>query len=715
MYGPTETTIWSSVSLVEAEGPVTIGKPIGNTQMYILDDNLNPAPLGVPGELCIGGDGLADGYFNRDELTADKFIPHPFADDGSRIYKTGDLARYLPNGDIECLGRNDHQVKIRGYRMELGEIETALTAHPAVKESVVTAHEYREGDTRLVAYVMTDSSGITEAQIEKWKGEHLDQWKDLWEGAYVDGGEVPDPRFNISGWNSSYDGQAIPASDMRAWVDSTAERILSYTPQRALEIGAGTGLFVSRIAPHTSAFVATDFSPASVSAIEQLHNRYDDLKQVSALQCAADQLDALAEQRFDTVIINSVAQYFPDAAYMQRVLNGLIDRIDDGGRIFLGDIRNLALLQTFHTSVQSSQAEASDTLEELGQRIRQRVEQEEELLFDAAFFAGLKQQLNNSRIRSVSLQLKDGEQRNELVSFRYDVVIHIGSDNAAAAKPEQLDWQTAGMSPEQLQDRIAGLQGDGLLVTNIPDRRITAETQLTAYLAQEPSLTSGEALARIDNNSGIEPAALFAMAEAAGVRVESIATTAGYMNFWFAPKDCTSTGGLLPCINTDAIQANDPMAGRLQRSLVPELRDSLKQRLPDYMVPGVYSLLEEFPLTPNGKIDRKALPVPEGQITQTYVPPESDTEKSLTAIWEDILSAGQVGIDDDFFDLGGHSLLATQLISRIRDGLNVNLPLNALFETPTVRGLASAVDTLHWALNEETTFAEDADIEEIEL
>jgi len=712
MYGPTETTIWSSVAKIEREGPVTIGKPIGNTQMYILDDNLNPVPNGVPGELCIGGDGLAVGYFNRDELTAEKFIPNPFG--AGRIYKTGDLARYLPDGDIECLGRNDHQVKVRGYRMELGEIESALTAHPAVKESVVTAHEYREGDTRLVAYVVTDENGITDEQIEQWKGEHLEQWKDLWEGAYVEGGEVVDPRFNISGWNSSFSGEPIPAEDMRAWVDSTVARIEALKPRRVLEIGAGTGLFVSRVAPGTEAYVATDFSPASITAIQGLAERYDDLSHVEAVQAPADDLSALGDKKFDTVIINSVVQYFPDAAYLKNVLNELAGRIENGGRIFIGDVRNLSQLQYFHTAVQMAHAVAddkqADTLEQLSQRIRQRVEQEEELLFNAAFFEEL--QKNNPRISSVSYQIKDNGQYNELTGFRFDVTLHIVG-SAVTASPQTVDWQTHNVSFDTLAGIVADAGDSGVLITNIPDGRLARETVLTGLLSSSPEMTVGDACKQLGTaDDSITPAGFFALCAANNWQAETIATNAGYFNAWIGTQ--SGSAGLGSLLTGEELH-NDPMAGRLQRSLVPALRDSLKQRLPDYMVPGVYSILEDFPLTPNGKIDRKALPVPEAQITQSYVPPESDTEKALAAIWEDILGIGQVGIDDDFFDLGGHSLLATQLISRIRDGLNVNLPLNALFESPTVRGLTQAVETLNWALNEEPGFADDADVEEIEF
>jgi amino acid adenylation domain-containing protein len=156
MYGPTETTIWSTTCKIEStSGPVSIGRPLANTQVYLLDVALNPVPVGIVGELHIGGDGLARGYLNRPELTAQKFIPHPFSNDpDKRIYKTGDLARYLPDGTIECLGRNDDQVKIRGFRIELGEIESVLRQHPSVRESVVVAQQDISSQRQLVAYIV---------------------------------------------------------------------------------------------------------------------------------------------------------------------------------------------------------------------------------------------------------------------------------------------------------------------------------------------------------------------------------------------------------------------------------------------------------------------------------------------------------------------------------------------------------------------------------
>ncbi|MCB0566208.1 MAG: amino acid adenylation domain-containing protein, partial [Phaeodactylibacter sp.] len=154
MYGPTETTIWSSVLKLEANQRISIGKPIGNTCMYVLSSDLAVLPPGITGELYIGGAGLARGYLNNPELTAEKFIPHPFRE-GERLYKTGDLARWLPDGNIEFLGRIDHQLKIRGHRIEAGEIEQALLQHPAIQSAVVVGEEM-EQSKELVAYLVVE-------------------------------------------------------------------------------------------------------------------------------------------------------------------------------------------------------------------------------------------------------------------------------------------------------------------------------------------------------------------------------------------------------------------------------------------------------------------------------------------------------------------------------------------------------------------------------
>ncbi|HSF40969.1 MAG TPA: amino acid adenylation domain-containing protein [Thermoanaerobaculia bacterium] len=154
LYGPTETTIWSTVHPVLPGQRLSIGRPIANTQAYVLDRSGAPQPPGVPGELLLGGQGVARGYLARPDLTAERFVPNPFGGAGSRLYRTGDLARFRPDGDLEYLGRLDHQVKVRGFRIELGEIESALGRHPAVAQAVVSAVAGREGEARLAAYLV---------------------------------------------------------------------------------------------------------------------------------------------------------------------------------------------------------------------------------------------------------------------------------------------------------------------------------------------------------------------------------------------------------------------------------------------------------------------------------------------------------------------------------------------------------------------------------
>lgn len=172
MYGPTETTIWSTLHHLQADGHANIGKPIANTQIYIVDQKLRPVPIGAPGELCIAGDGLAKGYWNKPDITAEKFVANPFSKN-SKLYRTGDLARWRADGTIDYLGRIDHQVKIRGFRIELGEIEAQLNRHPAIRDGVVVAKSHDEAQ-HLVGYYTTKSSKELEPQsLRKHLKEHL--------------------------------------------------------------------------------------------------------------------------------------------------------------------------------------------------------------------------------------------------------------------------------------------------------------------------------------------------------------------------------------------------------------------------------------------------------------------------------------------------------------------------------------------------------------
>ncbi len=212
LYGPTEAAIdvtcWKCENYPSSAVTVPIGRPIANIQIYLLDRYLNPVPIGITGELHIGGVGLAKGYLNNPELTTEKFIPHPFNNKpGARLYKTGDKARYLPDGNIEFLGRIDYQVKIRGFRIELGEIEAVLNQHPAVRETVVTAQKDELGNQRLIAYVVANNPSLQINQLRSFLQEKLPEY--MLPSAFVMLEAMPLTP------NGKLDRRALPAPDQQ--------------------------------------------------------------------------------------------------------------------------------------------------------------------------------------------------------------------------------------------------------------------------------------------------------------------------------------------------------------------------------------------------------------------------------------------------------------------------------------------------------------------
>ncbi|MEB0260688.1 MULTISPECIES: amino acid adenylation domain-containing protein [unclassified Mucilaginibacter] len=215
MYGPTETTIWSTLKLITNDSEITIGKPVANTSVYILSETLGIVPDGEIGEIVIGGDGVAVGYLNRPELNTEKFVSNPFSGiQGDKMYRTGDLGKIISDGEIQCLGRIDHQVKIRGYRIELEEIEHALGKQPCVKQAVVIAREDLPGDPRLAAYIVLAAEGGEtldfKSLTEQWQRELL---------AALPEYMVPDDFVEMetmpSTPNGKIDRKALPKPDYR--------------------------------------------------------------------------------------------------------------------------------------------------------------------------------------------------------------------------------------------------------------------------------------------------------------------------------------------------------------------------------------------------------------------------------------------------------------------------------------------------------------------
>nr|WP_084271280.1 non-ribosomal peptide synthetase [Mycobacterium avium] len=690
-YGPSETTIWVTCARLTAGQPVRIGAPIPGVCARVLDGWLKPVPVGVVGELYLSGPALGHGYLGRVDLTAERFVANPFGGPGERMYRTGDLVRWTPEGTLDYLGRADNQIKLRGQRIELGEIENTLLGCPQVTQAAVTVQDSAAG-SQLVAYVTLDH-GPSDADVrhDTDDADDVAQWQHLYDDLY--GADLA-ATFgeDFRGWNSSYTGEPIPLQEMAEWRSATVDRIMSLRPRRVLEIGAGSGLLLSQIAPRCDRYVATDFSAVAIDnlarSMEQLQLPWRD--RVEVLTQPAHVTDGLPPGRFDTIVINSVVQYFPNAGYLADVIDNALELLAPGGSLFIGDVRNHALQGAFQTGIALARGGGADAAE-IRQRVRHAMLGETELLLAPEFFTNWAD--SRPAAAGLDIQLKRGLSDNELNRYRYDVVIHKAPApvRSVAAAPT---WSWTDCTDcAGLRDQLAARRPAVVRVTDIPQAGVIDDVRVEAALAAGLPVADALAAAGSDTAAAVAEE-LHRVGEATGYRVAvTWGAQPGILSAVFVQDGDQAAEPLTDLYLPPAgarqrtRHANDPRAN----TKIAQVRERLNAWLPEYMVPTHIVALDEFPMTTSGKLDRKALPAPDYQDADRYRAPSTAVEEILVGIYGQVLGLERVGVDDSFFDLGGDSLSAMRLIAAVNASLNTDLGVRTVFEAPTAAELALRV------------------------
>jgi amino acid adenylation domain-containing protein/FkbM family methyltransferase len=607
-YGPTETTVGVLThklprplasernTALETEATLPLGRPLANTAVYLLDRHLRLVPVGAVGEVYIGGAGVSRGYLNRPDLTAEKFIPHPFSEaEGARLYRTGDMGRYLAEGNVEFLGRIDKQVKLRGYRIELGEIEAALRTHEAVRDAAVVVSA-REGEAqRLLGYVVLERKYLEVIDGRRRYG-------------------LPNGMAIVQQNKNETDYQYREIFTQESYL---RHGITLKKDMCVFDVGANIGMF--------TLFIGERCPRARIYAFEPIAEVCHSLRinaELYGTEVKVFEYGISDEEREETFtfyprqsMMSGVSEY-ADAAYEKEVV-----KLSMRNEQQQGHAEGMELLL----------AEADELLDK---RFGERAE--------------------HCQLRRLS-EVMRAESVTRIDLLKIDVQ---GAEMDVLRGIDENDWNRIGQVVLEVHDRKGGasegrlerarklLEAYGFAVVVNQEDMLTGTDRFNVYAVRDGWWTS-----TIDEATSAEDEAGEIEHSRAKVNKESTITSA-------------------------------------------DLRRYLRERVPEYMIPTWVIVLDAMPLTPNGKLDRCALPWPKRGGSEEEKGGEALTavEEIVAGIWAEVLKSDGLDVEANFFELGGHSLLATQVMSHIREAFGIGLHLVSLFESPTVRGLAGQVE-----------------------
>ncbi|MFI2630920.1 D-alanine--poly(phosphoribitol) ligase subunit DltA [Streptomyces collinus] len=704
-YGPSETTVGVFVAdfADRDERVFAIGRPLPGIEFTVEDEHGRPVPFGTAGELVLRGPQVAAGYLGRPLDGTGPF----FTDGTTRGYRTGDQVRLRNDGQVVFLGRRDGQVKIRGHRVELGEIKAALEAAPDVARGEVLVTGGPDEPRSLVGFVQRARTATApDRPGEQGDGTAtVDQWREFYDYAYSER-VTGDIEFNTSGWISSYTGERIPEAQMRAWLDSTLSRITALGPVSVLEIGCGLGIIAYPLSRSVRSYLACDFSSSIIEA-NRANAQSVDTGDLSFFTCEAAEIDRYADRvrtaGVDTVIINSVVQYFPDAAYLESVLDKVL-AIDTVRHVFVGDIRNTDLLDEFSLSLVDARDAALPEPRPAIERLRLARAHSDatgELLLSDLYWEEYAR--TRTDVAGVSVLPRVSRHSSELLDFRYDVVLTKDAPLLArpAAGPAVREGGPADL--DRLRAELAAGTLDMAVLRGVRNDRTAAHCENLHAIASGVGAAAARPAAPSAGRSEMD--GILAAAAADGLHVSAhyardehgrlsrldVALfregASGLADSRHLGTRHDTTARVRPLVHT-------PPADPHGRAWTDRVASALTDALPRHMCPDRIVEVPAFPLNKTGKIDQRALLalVPRRAGNDALGDLADDDERRLAEILRGLLDPGTpIDRESDFFAIGGHSLLATKYVHAVNQTFGVDLRVKAVFDRPVLREFATLV------------------------
>jgi len=627
-----------------------IGKALTNTRIRLYDSDRNLVPIGVSGELYIGGAGVARGYLNRDELNLEKFV----SINGERFYRTGDLARYLEDGNLEFLGRIDEQVKIRGYRVELGEIEALIRRHPEVRDAAVVVTEDERGDKRLVAYVVpgrdqeTDSGPESSSRLFS-SSEEIEMWPSV--GEYL----VYDELIYHGLTNDE-----LRNNKYRNAIGRIAENKV------VLDIGTGRDAILARLCIEAGA--------SKVYAVEIMEETYNLAKQ---------RIKELGlEGRVILIHGDSTKVQLPEKVDL--CISEIVEAIGgaEGAAVILNDARRFLNRDAVVIPQRSTTKIAGVTLPNSMRK--------------APYFTAASGYYVSRIFEQV------GHEFDLRLCIKNFPRSHILSNDGIFEDLDFTDYiePTCKREISLTINRNAILDGFLLWlnlslrsgdVIDILDNRYAWFPAYFPVFSPGIEVSEGDVIEAIcsctlsDNHVHPDYSIQGLLVGRDGRRIDFE---------YFSPhhqRRYKANPFYAALFKDDSIPVEQEKPSEV---LTRRLKEYLAAYVPDYMLPFAVVALDELPLTPNGKVDRRSLPKYDPSLSglrKSFVAPRTQVEETIAEVWGQVLSLERVSIHDNFFEVGGHSLLAAHVVTRLQQSFKLDISIRAMFDAPTVAGLSDVV------------------------